>query len=199
MASQSHGCGGLTVTFSLACCTAAPLRSSSAGHLSEVGTLSGQPNGLSGRLWIPAAFRPPAFASSDIPYPPGGSASLAVGLPGPRPRTPSGLPRSTGRRCGWGRRPLSRVSRGCPLPAKSRAGFPPRWAAGPSPKGRFTQLPRCSTTFPGPFLTRFRMRVHLRSPCQPSPGPGSPAWFGTDLWALPSASRPPVTREARED
>jgi hypothetical protein len=35
--------------------------------LSEVGTLSGQPNGLSGRLWIPAAFRPPAFASSDIP------------------------------------------------------------------------------------------------------------------------------------
>src|SRR5215469_1749726 len=50
---------------------------------------------------------------------------------------------------------------------------------------------------PGPLLTRFPMRVHLRSPCQPSPRPGFPAWFGTDLWALPPASHLPVTGDAR--
>src|SRR5215471_16896216 len=125
MASQAHCCGGLTVAFSLACCTATPLRSSSVGHPSEVSTLSGRPGGLSGRLGVPVAFRLPAFASSDIPYPLGDSASLAVGLPGLPSRTPSGLPRSAGRRGGWFRRPLYRVSWGCPLPAYPRAGFLP--------------------------------------------------------------------------
>jgi len=40
---------------------------------------------LSGRLWIPGAFRLPAFASLTIPIPLEGSAFLTVGVPAYRP------------------------------------------------------------------------------------------------------------------
>ena len=48
------------------------------------------------RFRFPAAFRPPAFASRVILFPPGSWAFLTVGLPPTKSeRTPSGFPRST--------------------------------------------------------------------------------------------------------
>jgi len=49
-------------------------------HQAHVSTLSGRVYTLSGRLWIPVAFRLPAFASWAFPFPLRNSAFLAVGL-----------------------------------------------------------------------------------------------------------------------
>ena len=60
--------------------------------LPHVSTLSGWSSDLSGGLWLPRAFRLPAFASWGILSPLGCCAALAVGLL--IAQTPSGLPRS---------------------------------------------------------------------------------------------------------
>ena len=92
----------------------------SKAHLAHVSTLSGPgTRPVSGQLsetrrwrrrpcWsrFPVAFRPPAFASWAILFPPGSSAFLTVGPPDHAGPDPTGFPRSTCARPGRG---------GCPL------------------------------------------------------------------------------------
>ena len=110
---RRHPSGRASTVVSSWCptCPSVPVSSvigSSQAHLAHVSTLSGPGSGpVSGRLSgttgggadhlsrFPAAFRPPAFASWAILFPPGSSASLTVGLPDAcRHRTSTGFPRS---------------------------------------------------------------------------------------------------------
>ena len=126
----------------------------SQAHLTRVSTLSGPGTTPGIRPVIhdrrqeeastlprfPVAFRPPAFASRVILFPPGIWAFLTVGLPATisSGRTPTGLPRSTRTRCDRG---------GCPLYPGDGGALP---AGMPCPAGacRFPAASPCTPPAP---------------------------------------------------
>ena len=139
---------------------------------------------------FPAAFRPPAFASWAFLRPLGNYASLTVGLPAATSsRTPSGLSRSTCVRYGQGGCPLYPGDGGA-LPADQirPAGTRRLPAAGPcSP---------ASTIPPARVLMTRRHRGFTHVHPSGLPQPVTPRRNGSP-WALPRASHPTVTHDAR--
>ena len=141
---------------------------------------------------FPAAFRPPAFASRAILFPPGSSAFLTVGLPDaidagpgrgfhvPHARDPAGV----GALCTPGTAVFTR-------PAKT----PGRRL--PLPNGQPCTPAGTASHPPGAHLDEASSRVHSRSPVRPSPRLWPPDGTRT-LRLLPRASHPAVTRDARQ-
>ena len=137
---------------------------------------------------FPVVFRPPAFASwascSRRGVPP--SSRSAYRQPAP---DPTGLPRSAHRdTTGW-------VP---PLPRDERCSHD---RSNPSAAAR--RLPAASPYHPAPHPISGALhyeassRVHSRSPARSSPRLWPPGWNGGP-WALPRASHPAGTRDARQ-
>ena len=149
----------------------------------------GQRRGQPYESRFPAAFRPPAFASRVILFPPGSWAFLAVGLPGIRP-DPDGV--STFRTCeirpGW-----------VPSLPRGRRCSPGQMPC-PASACRFSPASPCTPhlhpTSGAPFYEA-STRVHAIHPsglpltCDPPDGTDGP-------WAFPCAPHPAVTSGARQ-
>jgi hypothetical protein len=112
-----------------------------------------------------------------ILFPPRSSAPLTIGLPGPKTRTPTGLPRSACARHGRGGRPLYPETSG----VRTTGLWPPIAAC------RLLQRPGPPTRFPIPSArasnNEASSRVHSRSPVRPSPRPVAPP-DGTEALGL---------------
>jgi hypothetical protein len=148
--------------------------------------------GLARLSWFPAAFRPPAFASRSS------CARPAIGVPYGRPTEPR-----TGARSGTGL-PCSAHTRrdrdGCPL-------YPRDDGAHPEPErlpGRRlppSQTARPCLSPPATHHTRVRFTRHQQGFTQFTrpvfPSPVAARMETSRPWALPRASHPAITRNAR--
>ena len=160
------------------------------------------PGSVSGRLsttisrraliscsWFPAAFRPPALAFWSSCSRRGIGLSLRSAYRPARGRTQTGFPRFARSSCDRG---------GCSL-YPGDDGAHPDWPRSPARICRFSTARPCTPPQP-PSNARLRMTRHQRGFKQFTrpvfPSPVAPGWNASP-WALPRASHPTLTGDAR--
>ena len=169
--------------------TSALFRAGSRGSVSEAGYPRRSRGGRGHRVPVSRCVSAAGVRFLVILCPPRSWASLAVGLPA-KGRTQTGFPRSARTSCDRG---------GCPLYSGDHGARPDR-SRSPASACRITATRPYAPPQPsidaGLCITKHQPRVHTNSPVRSSPRLTLPDGTGAS-WALPRASHPALTGDAR--